>query len=116
MLDRNGYAPSIISGWDEPNWENDVRHEVFYGTANRRISKEYGLWVYLSPTQHQMLHEHPNTGLDRILKQTAQRLFERYYTRAEFMALIGKNYLDEPEEQPKWDFKPTCGAERMQLW
>ena len=113
-LDKNGYAPSIVNWHDYE--EGMIRHEIYGGTANRRISKENGFWVWLWPAEHRMIHEHPNTGLDRMLKREAQAVYERYYTRDEFRALIGKSYLETPECQPKWGFEPKCGAERMQMW
>lgn len=40
------------------------------------------------------------------LKRAAQAAFEKTHSRAEFMAIFGKNYIwdDKPEEQRKfWD-------------
>ena len=112
MLDRNGYAPSIVEGWRDET-EYTVRHEV-YGGKNRQISKANGFWVAVSPMLHEMIHRNPNKGLDSFLKQYTQRIFERYATRNEFIKLIGKSYLTEPESQYKWsDIEPRCGAERM---
>lgn len=70
------------------------KHHVFAGVANRRISEREGLWLYLC-------HEH-HTGTEGaqydkeknlMLKCDAQFAYEQTHTRAEWMALIGKNYL-----------------------
>lgn len=62
--------------------------------ANRKISEKYGLTVMLCHDCH--------TGIDgaqynaergRVLKQEAQRAFEKDHTRDEWMMLIRKNYL-----------------------
>ena len=70
------------------------KHHVFAGVANRKISEKYGLWVYLCHSHH--------TGTDGaqydkeknlLLKQDAQRAFERKYPREWWMQEIRKNYL-----------------------
>ena len=70
------------------------KHHVFAGNANRLISEKYGLWVFLC-------HEH-HTGQEgaqydkeknRLLKQDAQRAFEKLHPRSMWMDLIRKNYL-----------------------
>ena len=95
-MDRNGYNPSILATWDWEcyicsNFAETVRHEVFYGTANRRNSKKYGTWVYLCPRCHAALHEDPD-GLDAELKRHTQWVFERTHTREEFMEIFGRSY------------------------
>lgn len=99
-MDKNGYAPSIMQT-DEYCYiskrENIdlVRHEIYYGTAHRKISKENGFWVYLDPFWHTISNNsiHKNKTLDILLKQVCQRIFEKTHSRDEFMKLIGKNYL-----------------------
>lgn len=70
------------------------KHHVFAGVANRPWSDRLGLWVWLC-------HEH-HTGqsgaqFDKeknlLLKQDAQRAFEREHPRSEWMEIIRKNYL-----------------------
>ena len=70
------------------------KHHIFAGVANRRISEEHGLWVYLCHNCH--------TGTDgaqydndknRWLKQAAQMAFEQTHTHDEWMRLIRKNYI-----------------------
>lgn len=94
-MDSNGYNPSIMD--TEPGvcfictaTGDTARHEVFYGISNRRNSKINGLWVYLCPRCHRWVHaENPLK-----LKIGAQERYEENHTRAEFMELIGRNYLE----------------------
>lgn len=69
-------------------------HHVFGGVANRPVSEKYGLKVWLC-------HEH-HTGnggaqydkdKNLLLKQDAQRAFEKLYPRSLWMEIIRKNYL-----------------------
>ena len=73
---------------------NLERHHIFGGVANRKISEQLGLCVYLCHDCH--------TGKDGAqynkftnlrLKQDAQRAFEKTHTRDEWMKWIGKNYI-----------------------
>ena len=98
MSDRNGYEPSILPTRNGKCYvcylETDTaRHEVFYGTANRKNSKKYGAWVDVCPSCHARIHAHPNSGFDLHLKRNAQWLFERTHSREEFMKIFGKSWL-----------------------
>lgn len=70
------------------------KHHIF-GAALRPISEREGFFVYLLPQFHNMSDEgvHFNKEFDLHLKQTCQRKYEETHTRAEWMALIGRNYL-----------------------
>jgi len=70
------------------------RHHIFGGTANRKLSEKYGLWVWLCHDCH--------TGQDgaqydkdknRLLKMDAQMAFEQTHSREEWMRIIRKNYI-----------------------
>ena len=70
------------------------RHHVMAGTANRKLSEQFGLWVWLCHDCH--------TGTDGaqynrekglILKRMAQRAFEARKSHAEWMELFKKNYI-----------------------
>lgn len=103
MLDRNGYAPSILQGDShscyicERTDKKLDRHEVF-GGANRQKSKRLGLWVLLC---HSRCHQgisgvHLDKRAGDALKREAQRVaMERFnWTTDDFIREIGKNYLD----------------------
>lgn len=72
-------------------------HHIFGGTANRKVSDENGFWVYLTADWHRhnqgSVEKNPNAGIDKMLKEECQRMFERTSTREEFRKLIGKSYL-----------------------
>lgn len=70
------------------------KHHI-YGGPNRGISEANGFYVYLTPKWHNMSNVgvHFNRVLDEKLKKDCQRKFEETHTRAEFMALIGRDYL-----------------------
>ena len=70
------------------------KHHI-YGGPNRRISEENGFYIYLIPKLHNMSNEgiHFNKDFDLYVKKLCQAEYEKTHTRAEFMALIGRNYL-----------------------
>ena len=70
-------------------------HEIYYGTANRKKSIEYGCYVSLCAYHHNMSDYgvHYNKALDLNLKQKCQRRFEEIYDNAKFMETFNKNYL-----------------------
>lgn len=79
----------IVCGCTNVEW-----HHVFYG-QHRKNSGKYGLIVPLCVEHHR-----GNTGvhggngtLDGVLKETAQKAFEKRHTHNEFMNLFYKNYL-----------------------
>lgn len=72
-------------------------HHIFYGKANRKRSEAAGLKVHLCFRCHRGSRTGVHGGnweLNEQLKQQAQREYEKTHTRAEFIALIGKNYLE----------------------
>lgn len=72
------------------------RHHL-WGGGRRQLSEKHGLWVWLTPEWHNLSDYgvHFNHDLDRKLKQDGQRAFEQTHTRAEFMAIFYKNYLED---------------------
>ena len=70
-------------------------HHVMDGTANRKKSDKWGLWVYLCPQHHNLSSEgvHFNHTLDTQLKQKAQYNFELLYGHDLWMREFHKNYL-----------------------
>ena len=104
MLDKNGYAPSVVDPFSELdkrcflcNYRGDlVRHEIF-NASNRQKSKAYGLWVTLC-------HEPCHLGKDgyqysaskaRGLKAYGQiKAMEHYgWNEDEFRQRFGKSYI-----------------------
>lgn len=97
VLDRNGYAPSIISHEQHcfccyKNLPLE-RHEIFHG-ANRQKSKKYGLWVLLCQTCHYEVHN-SNGWRDKMLKEIGQTTAMTKYgwNTDEFRKRFGRNYL-----------------------
>lgn len=85
------------------------KHHIYFGIGMRQISEQYGFWVYLTAEQHRGtdgVHGKEGHALDLRLKQDCQRRFEEGHSRAEFMAIIGRNYLAEDTEK-----KPQLPAE-----
>lgn len=70
------------------------KHHI-YGGANRKLSEQYGLYVYLIPKYH-IGDEgvHFNREFDLQLKREAQAKFEQQYSREKFIEVFGKNYLE----------------------
>lgn len=102
-LDRNGYAPSLLSkspprcflcGCATGKLD---RHEI-YGGACRQKSKRLGLWVPLCRKCHEKAHKDRDVNLR--LKRLGQRLAEATYdwTRDEFRREFGRNWLDDETE------------------
>lgn len=95
-MNRNGYAPSIMDTAFGEDYILKIemptaRHEIFFGTSNRRLSKKYGLWVNVCPQIHNKIHADRETDLK--LKKQGQSKFEETHSREEFMALFGRNWL-----------------------
>lgn len=72
------------------------KHHIFFGAGKRKISENNGFWVWLIPPLHNMSNVgvHFNREFDLRLKRECQAKFEETHSRDEFMALIGRNYLD----------------------
>ena len=71
------------------------KHHIF-GGPNRQISEKNGFFIWLIPQLHNMSDEgiHFNKEFDLRVKRLCQAEYEKTHTRDEFMALIGRNYLD----------------------
>lgn len=76
-----------------------VRHEIFFGTANRKKSIKYGLVVFIMPEDHNMsaygVHCSKGHEFDMHLKKIGQKraMAEYGLTTSEFIEIFGKNYL-----------------------
>lgn len=75
------------------------KHHLWHGTSNRANADKYGLWVWLCAYHHEHAPESPHRDrrMDIKLMQLGQSEFERQGigTREEFMAIFGKNVLDD---------------------
>lgn len=73
------------------------QHHIFRG-VNRKISDRHGFFVWLREDWHNMadygVHGKNGHELDLELKRLCQAQFEKTHSREEFIALIGRNYLD----------------------
>lgn len=73
------------------------RHHVFFGTANRQLSEEDGMVVYLCPDchEHGSRSVHRNHETDVALKQAAERVWmqDRDADEDAFRARYGRSWL-----------------------
>lgn len=73
-------------------------HHVIHGTANRKLSEQYGLKVWLCREHHTGNGGvHHNVYFDEKLKEEAQKAFEQTHTRRDFLRIFGISYLDASE-------------------
>ena len=83
-------------------------HHVIYGTAQRALSEKWGLKVYLCAHHHRNGQDaaHNNPQISKMLKDKAQRAFEREWPDLDFRSIFGKNYKLE-----EYDIKETQRSE-----
>lgn len=80
-------------------YEGTHRHEIFFGTANRKKSIKYGLVVFIRPEDHNMseygVHNRKGHEFDMYLKKLGQeRAMDEYsWTTDEFIEIFGKSYI-----------------------
>ena len=69
-----------------------------FGGANRKLSDEDGLFIFLTPQAHNMSNNgiHFDREFDLYAKKKAQKTWMEYYgkTKEDFIRRYGKNYLD----------------------
>ena len=71
-------------------------HHIIFGVGLRKLSEKYGLKVWLCYLHHRdnRIGVHGlNKEADMMLKQLAQRTFEKKYSHEKWMEVFGKNYL-----------------------
>ena len=80
--------------WVCHNTQNLHKHHV-YGGGLRPVSDKNGFWVWLCAKHHNMGDEgvHYDRSLDLRIKAECQAEYEKTHDRADFMALIGRNWL-----------------------
>ena len=72
------------------------KHHVFMGPL-RKISEKEGLYVYLCPECHRYGKHavHRDYAVCRMIQQEAQKKYEETHSRAEFMRIMGRSYIQE---------------------
>ena len=75
-------------------------HEVFFGTANRQKSIDWGCYCKICNYHHNGSDNsvHFNRKMRHDLQVFTQRKFEELYGHEKFMEVFGKNYLGGDEE------------------
>lgn len=69
-------------------------HHIMHGTANRRLSTQWGLVCMLCHTHHTgRLGVHYDPILNERLQKEAQKAFESRYGHTRWMVTFRKNYL-----------------------
>lgn len=78
------------------------KHHIFAGVANRPISENYGMWVYLCQSCHTGRNgAQYNREKNLKLKRDAQKAFQDIYGKKLWMQLIRKDYLGWESEERK---------------
>lgn len=77
---------------------NVEKHEVFFGTANRRLSIEDGLVIPLCKAKHHagnLIGIHKDQELNEKWKKIAQETWQEYYgrTKEDFIKRYGRSYI-----------------------
>ena len=72
-----------------------ARHHIYYGTANRKKSEQWGLVASLCPACHNSspMAVHFNRSIDLMLKRRYQEKFEQEHSRELFIREFGRSYL-----------------------
>lgn len=82
--------------WSTEHFIGFHKHHIF-GGANRKLSEQDGLFIYLTPELHNMSNEgiHFNKSFMEYAHKIGQESWMRYYhkTKEEFIERYGKNYL-----------------------
>lgn len=72
------------------------RHHILPGVGRRKLSEEYGCWVWLCAHHHNLspFGVHQDKDFDLGLKRLCQqKLMDQGWTVDQFIATFGKNYL-----------------------
>lgn len=69
-------------------------HHIMNGTADRPKADEDGLWIYVTRSAHNWLHNTPSGKAEmKRLKALAQRKYEETHSHEEWMRRYHKNYV-----------------------
>lgn len=70
------------------------RHHIFFGNPGRRLSEQYGCWVWLTGEEHRGRRgPHMNYSVNLRLKRECQVKFESIHGHEKFMEVFGRNYI-----------------------
>ena len=98
-MGSNGYKPSIMATTAGECYlchfvGDTARHEVYYGTGTRELSKRYGLWVDLCPRCHDEVHAEPEGEKAKKLRTDAEQAFiAEGHSQAEFTRIFITGYI-----------------------
>ena len=83
-------------------------HHVIFGRGRRRLSEKYGLKVYLCLQHHKEGKDavHNNRDMADLLKEEAQRIFQKNFPKLNFREIFGKNYIMHEQEEKKETEEP----------
>ena len=85
--------------WHDTRVAGTVRHEVFFGTANRKKSIQFRLYVFISPEDHNMselgVHGRYGAEFNTHLKKIGQKAAMTVYgwSEEDFIKVFGKSYI-----------------------
>ena len=95
----NAYINRHFYTWFNFRISGTVRHEIFFGSANRKKSIQYGLVVFIKPEDHNIsrygVHCIDGHEFDMYLKRYGQKIAMEHYGWSvdDFRKIFGKNYL-----------------------
>ena len=93
------YSNGHLYKWASQRMNGLVRHEIFFGTANRQKSIEYGLVVFIRPEDHNMssygVHCINGHDFDAYFKKYGHHISMQTYgwNKEKFRNIFGKSYL-----------------------
>lgn len=93
------YAHDHMYRWYDVRVAGTVRHEVFFGTANRKKSIQFRLYVFIKPEDHNMsalgVHGRYGDEFNMHLKQIGQRSAMAVYgwSEEDFIKIFGRSYI-----------------------
>ena len=83
----------ITGQWYGDNGEPLERHHVLNG-ALRDFAEREGLWIWITPQQHRILHDtKQGVYMLKLLKKIAQLTYEKEHTHDEWMSNVMKSYV-----------------------
>ena len=110
IMEGNRKGTCWLCGREGPTEE----HHIFGGNPGGKLSGRHGLTVHLCPCCHRDSREgvHADSRKMLLLHRSGQRAFERTRSRKEFMAMFGKNYLEDgPGENGQTETAHGAGAQ-----